>query len=299
MVSLSGGPEGTERAAHLLSEFSKLISRGYVPKKVDIPSAIRIVKDDPTASLVDFFENRSVGAALRQVVTPRNVRQQEYLQALAENDLVFAIGPAGTGKTYLAVAMAAAALEMNRTLVRTAHNPLLYEVQDFGLGIVGADGRLWAEAPGIAGFISGLSDTVRSGLQTHGPDGFAEGDVLIVNDPFVTGTHISDTSVYTPIVAEGKLVAFAIVTAHWADIGGKSPGGWAPDTTDVYQEGICFTHQRLDEWWKIDVHLLPPSKSHSRHIESRPLGRCRRPIGCCRVQNSPTIRAIRSREHAC
>ena len=110
VVSLSGGPEGTERAAHLLSEFSKLIGRGYVPKKSDVPSAIRIVKDDPTASLVDFFENRSVGAALRQVVAPRNVRQQEYLQAIGERDVVFAIGPAGTGKTYLAVAMAAAAL---------------------------------------------------------------------------------------------------------------------------------------------------------------------------------------------
>lgn len=141
--------------------------------------------------------------------------------------------------------LAAAALEMNRTLVRTAHNPLLYEVQDFGLGIVGADGRLWAEAPGIAGFISALSDTVRSGIETHGADGFREGDVLIVNDPFVTGTHISDTSVYSPVFHGDTLIAFAIVTAHWADIGGKSPGGWAPDTTDVYQEGICFTHQRL------------------------------------------------------
>jgi N-methylhydantoinase B len=140
--------------------------------------------------------------------------------------------------------LAAAATEMNRTIVRTAHNPLLYEVQDFGVGIVGADGRLWAEAPGIAGFISALSETVRSGLDRHG-DGFREGDVMIVNDPFMTGTHISDTSVYSPVFYERSLVAFAVVTAHWADIGGKSPGGWAPDTTDVYQEGICFTHQRL------------------------------------------------------
>ena len=69
--------------------------------------------------------------------------------------------------------------------------------------------------------------------------------MLIVNDPFMTGTHISDTSVYAPVFQERVLVAFAIVTAHWADIGGKSPGGWAPDTTDVYQEGVCFTHQRL------------------------------------------------------
>ena len=141
--------------------------------------------------------------------------------------------------------LAAAALEMNRTLVRTAHNPLLYEVQDFGLGIVGADARLWAEAPGIAGFISALSDTIMSGIQTHGLEAFREGDALIVNDPYMTGTHISDTSVYTPVFHDGRLIAFTIVTAHWADIGGKSPGGWAPDTTDVYQEGLCFTHQRL------------------------------------------------------
>ena len=141
--------------------------------------------------------------------------------------------------------LAAAAREMNRTLVRTAFNPLLYEVQDFGLGIVSADGRLWAEAPGIAGFISALSDTVRSGLETVGSRGFREGDVLIVNDPYLTGTHISDTSVYAPVFHEGRLVAFSIVTAHWADIGGKTPSGWSPDTTDVYQEGICFQHQRL------------------------------------------------------
>ncbi len=109
-VSVSGDPEGTALAVRLLSEFGKLIEGGFVPKKHDLVTAIRVLKDDPAASLVEFFENRSLGPALRQVVTPRNVRQQEYLQAIAENDLVFSIGPAGTGKTYLAVAMAAAAL---------------------------------------------------------------------------------------------------------------------------------------------------------------------------------------------
>src|SRR5450756_706653 len=109
-VSVSGDPESTALAARLLSEFSKLIERGYTPKKPDLEAAIRILKEEPSTSLVDFFENRSVGPALRQVVSPRNVRQQEYLQAVLEYDIVFAIGPAGTGKTYLAVAMAAAAL---------------------------------------------------------------------------------------------------------------------------------------------------------------------------------------------
>jgi len=94
----------------VLSELGRLIERGWVPKKGDVAAAVRIVREDPDVSLVDFFENRALGPALRQVVSPRNVRQQEYLQAIADTDLVFAIGPAGTGKTYLAVAMAAAAL---------------------------------------------------------------------------------------------------------------------------------------------------------------------------------------------
>src|SRR5450756_1436007 len=109
-VSVSGDPESTALAARLLSEFSKLIERGYTPKKPDLEAAIRILTEEPSTSLVDFFENRSVGPALRQVVSPRDVRQQEYRQAVLEYDIVFAIGPAGTGKTYLAVAMAAAAL---------------------------------------------------------------------------------------------------------------------------------------------------------------------------------------------
>lgn len=107
---MSGPPEATALATRLLCDFAKLMERGYVPKKPDIPLAVRILKEEPETSLLDFFENRAVGPALRQVVSPRNVRQQDYLQAIGEHDIVFAIGPAGTGKTYLAVAMAAAAL---------------------------------------------------------------------------------------------------------------------------------------------------------------------------------------------
>jgi N-methylhydantoinase B len=142
-------------------------------------------------------------------------------------------------------ALTTAAVEMNRTLVRTAYNPLLYEVQDFGLGIISSTGELWAEAPGVMGFLGCLPDTIAGGLAILGANGFAEGDVIIVNDPYLTGTHISDTSIYIPVFYEGELIAFAIATAHWADIGGMTPGGWCPNSTDVYQEGLCFSHQKL------------------------------------------------------
>jgi N-methylhydantoinase B len=163
--------------------------------------------------------------------------------------------------------LTSAALEMNKTLVRTAYNPLLYEVQDFGLGLISAEGLLWAEAPGVTVFLGAMPDTVKTGIEKWGRD-FAEGDVLIANDPYLTGTHISDTSVYVPVFHEDELVAFAIATAHWADIGGKTPGGWCPDSTDVYQEGLCFTHQKLvdagtpnrDLWDFIDANVrFPPT----------------------------------------
>ncbi|UQS25156.1 hydantoinase B/oxoprolinase family protein [Amycolatopsis thermalba] len=141
--------------------------------------------------------------------------------------------------------MTSAALEMARTLRLTAYNPLLFESQDFGLGIVSPEGEMWGEAPGVAAFIGCLGDTIRTGVAGLGLDAFGEGDVFIVNDPYLSGTHISDTTIYRPVFHAGRLVAFSSATAHWADIGGKEPGGWCRDSTSIYQEGICFTHLKL------------------------------------------------------
>ena len=139
----------------------------------------------------------------------------------------------------------AAAQEMGTTLVRTAYNPLLYDVQDFGLAIVSKECETWAEAPGMTVFVGALPHTVASGIKVHGIDGFEEGDVIIANDPYTTGNHISDVSIYMPVFYDGALLAFTASVAHWADVAGKTPGGWCPDSVDVYQEGICFAHEKV------------------------------------------------------
>jgi len=134
--------------------------------------------------------------------------------------------------------------EMAKTLIRTAYNPLLYEVQDFSITVMSAEGEIWAETPGVIVFSQAFPDAVKAGIRRWGGK-FDEGDVLIVNDPFETGTHISDTNIYMPVFYKGKLIAFCGIAAHWADIGGKNPGGWCPDTTDMFQEGMCFRHQKI------------------------------------------------------
>jgi phosphate starvation-inducible PhoH-like protein len=94
----------------LLTELSELIAVGYPLKTSDVATAIRVKREEPNASLVEFFLESPFGPTLKSVVTARNVKQRLYVQTIERHDLVFAIGPAGTGKTYLAVAMAAAAL---------------------------------------------------------------------------------------------------------------------------------------------------------------------------------------------
>lgn len=142
-------------------------------------------------------------------------------------------------------ALLSAAQEMNDTLIRSAYNPLIFDVKDFGVGIMSASGELWADAPGLPGFTGVLPASVRSGLEYLGEGGIHEGDVFIVNSPYLNGTHISDTAIYMPVFYAGELVAFTGNMAHWADIGGMSPGGWTVDSTEIYQEGVRFSHQRL------------------------------------------------------
>ena len=109
-IFVSGAAENVRPVEKLLAEMQKLIEQGYPLKKSDLSTGVRVLRDKPETNLIDFFTDDSIQPALKRVATPRNMAQKLYLQAMQQNDIVFAIGPAGTGKTFLAVAAAAAAL---------------------------------------------------------------------------------------------------------------------------------------------------------------------------------------------
>src|SRR5258706_896838 len=109
-IFVNGPPERVAPVEKLVGKMQQLIEQGYPLKKSDLLTGVRVLRDRPETSLVDFFTDDAIQPALRRVVTPRNVAQKLYLQAMQEWDIIFAIGPAGTGKTFLAVAAAAAAL---------------------------------------------------------------------------------------------------------------------------------------------------------------------------------------------
>jgi phosphate starvation-inducible protein PhoH and related proteins len=110
-IFVSGSAENVARVQKILGELQQLIEQGYPMKKSDVTTGVRVVRDKPDTNLVDFFTDDAVQQSIRRIVTPRNMAQKMYLQAIQDEDVVFGVGPAGTGKTYLAVAAAAAALQ--------------------------------------------------------------------------------------------------------------------------------------------------------------------------------------------
>ena len=81
--------------------------------------------------------------------------------------------------------------------------------------------------------------TVRTSSRVaNGQGGFQPGDVWIVNDPYLSGTHLQDVVLVSPYFVDGELFALLASTGHWMDIGGSVPGGWAPKATEIHQEGI-------------------------------------------------------------
>ncbi len=109
-IFVNGDAKNVATVERLLAQMQQLIGQGFPLKKSDIHTGMRVLRDRPDASIVDFFTDDAIGASVRRVVTPRNLAQKMYLQSMQENDITFGIGPAGTGKTFLAVAAAAGAL---------------------------------------------------------------------------------------------------------------------------------------------------------------------------------------------
>src|SRR5947209_3617346 len=142
----------------------------------------------------------------------------------------------------------AAGDEMFYALQRTAKSTIIYEVLDYATGLLDARGQLLTQGNGVAGFLGTLTFAVRYVLEKFGEKDLHPGDIIILNDPYVGGgTHLSDVSLIMPIFYEGRLVAFSANKAHWTEVGGKDPGSWTTDATEVYQEGLQFPAVKIFE----------------------------------------------------
>ena len=109
VVQVQGEPLTVELARLVLEQLYVLVREGYPLFRADIDHAVRILKANRKARLRDIFLDAIYVAADRRVISPKSGAQKAYIDAIRNFDIVFGIGPAGTGKTYLAMAMAIAA----------------------------------------------------------------------------------------------------------------------------------------------------------------------------------------------
>ncbi len=109
-VHVEGPEPGVARIRQIFEDFEALRRQGVHPHNGELNGMLKLVVADPATtlrSLADSGKQRSAG--VKRIVQPRSVNQRKYIEAIEQNDMTFGVGPAGTGKTYLAVAMAAAA----------------------------------------------------------------------------------------------------------------------------------------------------------------------------------------------
>jgi len=114
LLEIEGEAQAVSRAETILEDYVALVREGHVFNNGDLNSYLRVVTEDPQVSfraLVQSGRQRNFG---KKMLAPKTVNQRRYLEAIERNDLVLGVGPAGTGKTYLAVAMAMSALLSKR-----------------------------------------------------------------------------------------------------------------------------------------------------------------------------------------
>jgi phosphate starvation-inducible PhoH-like protein len=111
---VEGDPAQVQKLENIFQQFSELVEGGYQISAGDLRVALRLLRQDPNVSLKDFFVHAVLQPSRSKRVMPRSLHQLSYIKAIEASDIVLGIGPAGTGKTYLAVAMAVAAFHQKK-----------------------------------------------------------------------------------------------------------------------------------------------------------------------------------------
>jgi phosphate starvation-inducible PhoH-like protein len=109
-VTLDGLPDATRQAERILFELANLANEGLVLQADDVMHALTALRQTPDASVKEVLTNATTIVTKKRFVGPKSPTQKSYIEAIEKHDIVIAIGPAGTGKTYLAMAMAVSAL---------------------------------------------------------------------------------------------------------------------------------------------------------------------------------------------
>lgn len=186
--------------------------------------------------------------------------------------------------------MTATVREMRATMIRTAHSSVIYEGLDFSCAILDREGQLLAQSESSPAHIIPLPAQVREARE-YFQEKFEPGDVVLVNDPYTSGTHLNDVAMIIPLHHNGKLVAYVATRAHWGDIGGMYPGSISGRATEIFQEGVRIPFLKVYQAGKPVPGLLELILANVRNADES-AGDFHAMLSCCYTAQTRMLELI-------
>lgn len=167
--------------------------------------------------------------------------------------------------------LAYASEEMGIAVRNAAYSPNIKERLDHSCALFDRDCNMIAQAEHIPVHLGSLPWGMRRTLERIASEGDAmrPGDQWVVNDPYLSGTHLNDVTVIRPIFVDGELFGYAANKAHHADVGGMVPGSIPPDARELYAEGLIVPPLRLMQDDRVVAGTVALFRANSRTPQTR------------------------------
>ena len=156
-----------------------------------------------------------------------------------------------------------AAEEMGIALKKSAYSPNIKERMDHSCALFNHRRELVAQAEHIPVHLGSMALAVKLGLETYRGE-LGPGDMLLLNDPYISGTHLPDLTLIAPVFYGDAIIGYAANKAHHTDVGGKTPGSLAADASELYQEGLIIPPVKLIEGGRMNQDLANLIRSNVR-----------------------------------
>lgn len=143
-------------------------------------------------------------------------------------------------------ALYAICAEMKSVIMRTSFSPLLSLSADLSCALLDAKGRVVGQGNDIPVHLGAVPFTIGAALEVFPLETWREGDAVILNDPYLGGTHLPDMSLISPVFCDGDLMGFSLSRVHWPDVGGLAPGS-SSVTNEILKEGLRIPPLKIVE----------------------------------------------------
>ena len=156
--------------------------------------------------------------------------------------------------------------EMRANLASSGWNVALVETHDFSCGLISNKAELLAMSEDIPNHVFAIAYHTQLAMDTYG-EALYPGDVLLTNDPYTGGPHLSDMLMIHPYFVDGKLTILIAIRAHWTDMGGKNPGSLAGQSREIYEEGIRVPLVKIVNRGEVNDDLLQTILANVRNSD--------------------------------